>query len=100
MFQATTTCVYSTPMSIDVGGGLIPPMTKNANFQFASSSCTTSYQDISLDIASSSLPSVYNGFSYGEIIISLFMFMIFMVGIFSLFWFGIIKPHIHRIHLK
>jgi len=43
---------------------------------------------------------IYNGFTYGEIIISLFLFLIFMVGIFSLFWFGIIKPHIHRIHLK
>ena len=45
-------------------------------------------------------PEIYNGFTYGEIIISLFLFLIFMIGIFSVFWFGVIKPHIHRIHLK
>ncbi|MCK4554955.1 hypothetical protein KAU19_08460, partial [Candidatus Parcubacteria bacterium] len=45
-------------------------------------------------------PDIYNGFTHGEIIISLFLFLIFMIGIFSVFWFGVIKPHIHRIHLK
>jgi len=45
-------------------------------------------------------PQVFMRFTAGEVMISLFLFLILMTGLFSLFWFGIIKPHIHRIHLK
>lgn len=56
--------------------------------------------DIVVTVATTTQPEVYNGFTHGEIITSLFLFLIFMIGIFSLFWFGIIKPHIHRVHKK
>ena len=56
--------------------------------------------DIKVTIATTTEPAIINGFTHGEIIISLFLFLIFMIGIFSVLWFGIIKPHIHKIHLK
>lgn len=49
---------------------------------------------------SSTSPLIYNGYTYGEIMVSLFLFLIFMVGIFSLLWFGVVKPHVHKIHKK
>jgi hypothetical protein len=61
--------------------------------------CITEYPDTS-ETSSSTIASVYNGFTYGETMISLFLFLIFFVGVFSVFWFGIIKPHIHKIHKK
>jgi hypothetical protein len=35
-------------------------------------------------------------FSAGEMVISFWLFMIFVVGALSVFWFGIIKSHIYR----
>lgn len=64
-------------------------------------SSTPLYVETQIEIVqATTTQQIYEGFTYGEIIISLWLFLIFMVGIFSLFWFGIIKPHIHRIHLK
>ena len=61
---------------------------------------TTQPGEVFINNATSTMAGVHNGFTYGEIIISLFLFLIFMSGIFSIFWFGIIKPHIHKIHKK
>lgn len=71
----TTTCEYSNPVGVDRDGNLIPVFGTN-NFQFKNSLCTT--------INSNSTSSaIYNGFTAGEIVISLFLFWIFCFLIFS-----------------
>jgi len=85
----TTTCLYFNPVNLK------PEFDKEADYEFTQSVCNTIEP-----ISSSTTAGIYNGFTQGEIIISLFLFFIFTAGIFSVFWFGVIKPHIHRIHKK
>ena len=86
----TTTCLYFNPVNLkpEFDG-------EQADYEFTQSVCNTTKP-----ISSSTTAGIYNGFTQGEIIISLFLFFIFMAGIFSVFWFGVLKPHIHRIHKK
>ena len=74
----TESCRYFAPRKADgnvAGNG--------DNWNFASSSCvfsgvldTSSTQQ--LTISSSSLPSVANGFTHGEVVITVFLFLIFI----------------------
>lgn len=89
---STTTCSFFNPVELTSGEG--------GDYEFASSTCETITTGEATITSSSTNPLVYNGFTYGDIIISTFLFLIFMVGIFSAFWFGILKPHIHKIHKK
>lgn len=84
MTDATTTCSYSNPMVLN--GGLLNSATSTDSgaFEFGSSTCMTLYgQSTSTD------PSYYNGFTYGEIVISIFLLIMCVVVIYQFFWFTV-----------
>ena len=56
--------------------GSSPP--DNVNFAFSSSTCITTESTASSTISSSTAPLVYNGFTYGEIVATTFLFLIFI----------------------
>lgn len=69
-----------------LNGGLLNPATSTDNgaFQFSSSTCFTFYgQSTSTD------PSYYNGFTYGEIVISVFLVIILVAVLYGFFWFSV-----------
>ena len=80
-------CVKINPVNLST--------TSTPDWEYAGMSC-----DFVVNASSSPAYKVYDDFTYGDITISLFLFLIFMLGIFSVFWFGIIKPQIHKIHKK
>ena len=84
MDNSTTTCTYANPVVLD-GGNLRPASdTDSGFFQFGSSTCATIYgQSTSTD------PSYYNGFTYGEIVISVFLLIILVATLYSFFWFSV-----------
>lgn len=84
MTNATTTCNYSNPMVL-TGGNLNPASSSDSGaFQFGSSTCLTLYgQSTSTD------PSYYNGFTYGEIVISVFLVIILLTTLYAFFWFSV-----------
>lgn len=68
MNYATTTCGYYAP--VDYTGAA--PVASSTPFAFASSTCNIEY-------STSTAQSVYFGFTYGELVISVFAFLIFVV---------------------
>jgi hypothetical protein len=84
MTNATTTCSYSNPLVLS-GGNLNPASSSDSGaFQFGSSTCQTLYgQSTSTD------PSYYNGFTYGEIIISVFLLILAIIVLYGFFWFSV-----------
>jgi hypothetical protein len=66
-------------------GNLNPASSSDSGaFQFGSSTCLTLYgQSTSTD------PSYYNGFTYGEIVISVFLVIILLTVIYAFFWFSV-----------
>ncbi len=84
MRDSTTTCSYSNPLVL-TKGVLNPATDKDSGaFQFGSSTCLTLYgQSTSTD------PSYYNGFTYGEIVISVFLVIILLTTLYSFFWFSV-----------
>lgn len=74
---STINCNYSNPRLSD---GTIPEDGAKLPFQYASSTCE--YQ-IYYPVVGSSTPAIANGFTNGEIVISLFLFWIFCFLIFS-----------------
>jgi hypothetical protein len=67
-------------------GGVLNPATSTDSgaFQFGSSTCLTLYgQSTSTD------SSYYNGFTYGEIVISVFLLIILVAVLYSFFWFSV-----------
>lgn len=84
MTNATTTCSYSNPLVLDKGALKVPAGNDSGAFQFGSSTCMTVYgQSTSTD------PSYYNGFTYGEIVISVLLLLITIAALYSLFWFSV-----------
>jgi hypothetical protein len=84
MTNATKTCTYTNPAILDKGAIKTPNANDSGAFQFGSSTCFTIYgQSTSTD------PSYYNGFTYGEIIISTFLLMIAITILYSFFWFSV-----------
>jgi len=75
MNYATTTCQFGAP--VDYSGAT--PTASSTPFAFSSSTCNVEY-------SSSTFPSVANGFTYGEVVISVLLFLIFAVVIYSFFW--------------
>jgi hypothetical protein len=71
---STSTCIYTNPVLYN---GNLPTGT-NQVFNFASSTCSTQ-----TTATSSTLPAVYNGFSYDGIIINFFLFIITAVMIYT-----------------
>jgi hypothetical protein len=84
MTNATTTCSYSNPLVL-TGGELNPATSTDSGFfQFGSSTCLTLYgQSTSTD------SSYYNGFTYGEIVISVFLLILTIAVIYGFFWFSV-----------
>ena len=84
MTNATTICSYANPLVL-TKGTLNPATDKDSGvFQFGSSTCLTLYgQSTSTD------PSYYNGFTYGEIVISVFLLLITVAVLYSFFWFSV-----------
>ncbi len=84
MRNTTTTCSYSNPLVL-TKGTLNPATEKDSGaFQFGSSTCLTLYgQSTSTD------PSYYNGFTYGEIVISVFLVIILLTTLYAFFWFSV-----------
>jgi hypothetical protein len=75
MNYATTTCQYGAP--VDYSGAT--PTASSTPFAFSSSTCNIEY-------STSTFQSVANGFTYGEIVISVLVLMIFVVVAYSFFW--------------
>jgi hypothetical protein len=68
------TCSFSNPINLGVD-----------SWAFASSTCDgilETSSSVSLSVSSSSLPSVANGFTHGEIVDSVFLFLIFITLIY------------------
>jgi len=77
---ATTTCTFSQPVVVNKSGDVITfvyPSATNQNFQYTAENCITNY-----DIASSTILDS-NGFTYGEIVISFFIFCLLLIIIFG-----------------
>ena len=84
MMNSTTTCSYSNPLLLDKGALKIPAGNDSGAFQFGSSTCLTLYgQSTSTD------PSYYNGFTYGEVVISVLLLLITVAALYSFFWFSV-----------
>jgi hypothetical protein len=84
MINATTTCSYSNPLVLNKGALKMPGADDGGTFQFGSSTCATIYgQSTSTD------PSYYNGFTYGEIVISTFLLITLIVVLYGFFWFSV-----------
>lgn len=83
MINATTTCQYLSPKLYD---GADPGSYEDI-WNFASSSCAT-IQDTA--------PDIYNGFTYGEIVGTTFLFLIFMVLVYSFYWNSTHKRYITK----
>jgi hypothetical protein len=75
MNYATTTCQYGSP--VDFNGDT--PAASSTPFAFSSSTCNTEY-------STSTFPSVANGFTYGEIVISVLALLIFATVLYAFFW--------------
>lgn len=79
----TTTCAYTNPLYWNSQTFTLTAPDNTTNFDitynFASSTCTTE--------TASTTQQYYNGFSYGEIINSLFNFLTFAVVLYFLFTF-------------
>jgi len=58
--------------------------TDSGAFEFGSSTCVTLYGE-----STSTDSSYYNGFTYGEIVISVFLVIILLTAIYSFFWFSV-----------
>jgi len=93
MLYATTTCNFTSPKQIQ-SGNVVNVIGSNSNFQFASSTCVTIYEESATSSASSS-PSVtiVNGFTYGEIWIGTLLLLLLLGQFFG----GIIT---HTVGLK
>jgi len=76
-----TNCSYFNPQQI--GSGFYK------STQFASSTCFTSF-------TSTSTQKIYSGFTAGEIVISLFLFLMFLGLIFNFFIFKFFGIRIHK----
>jgi hypothetical protein len=66
--------------------GVLNPASSSdsGSFQFGSSTCLTVYgQSTSTD------SSYYNGFTYGEIVISAFLVIILLILAYGFFWFSV-----------
>jgi hypothetical protein len=84
MTNSTTTCSYANPLVL-TKGILNPATSKDSGaFQFGSSTCLTLYGE-----STSTDPSYYNGFTYGEIVISAFLVIILLTTLYSFFWFSV-----------
>jgi len=91
---STINCSFSNPLWILKSGEVrtLEPLETagtNANFQFASSTCV-----ITQNLATTT--SAYNGFTYGEIVISLFLFLILLQLVFSFFIAKFLGIKIHK----
>lgn len=86
---ATTTKIESCDLSspVDISQGEI------ADFEYSKIDCTAT---TTVEATSSTYPVFSQGFTQGEMINSVFLFMIFLVVLFSASWFGVIKPHAVR----
>ena len=78
-------CSYSNPRWIQKSGEIrtLEPLDTagtNANFQFASSTCSTIGTSTNEIIVATTSQSFYNGFSAGEILVIFFLFLI-MLGL-------------------
>ncbi len=84
MVNSTTTCSYANPLVLTKGA--LNPASGNDSgaFQFGSSTCTTLYAQ-----STSTNPSYYNGFTYGEIVISVLLLLITVATLYSFFWFSV-----------
>jgi hypothetical protein len=84
MTNSTTTCSYSNSLVLDKGALKIPAGNDSGAFQFGSSTCVTLYGE-----STSTDPSYYNGFTYGEIVISVLLLLITVVALYSFFWLSV-----------
>jgi len=69
-----------------LSGGILNPASSSDSgvFQFGSSTCLTLYgQSTSTD------SSYYGGFTYGEIVISVFLLISMVAILYSFFWFSV-----------
>jgi len=60
-----------------------------ANFQFGSSTCEYQQPEVQLTISSSVFPSVSGGFTYGEVVNSVLLFLIFATTFYALIYFSV-----------
>lgn len=89
---STTTCSYSVPLKTGVGGMLEGTDAANNNFQFASTTCITETPD---PITATNTAKYLNGFTYGELTVSLFLFFIL-----TMIFFGGIINHVAGIRWR
>jgi len=81
ILNSTTTCAYSSPLTWDGD----TPTNHSENFAFSAGECATLYNE-------TSTPGVYNGFTYGEIVATTFLFFIAFLGSYAFYWFTVHRP--------
>lgn len=82
MINSTTTCEYSNPLVVSKSGEVISfvyPTASNQNFQYKDITCQTQTDNVLLSSTTSA--GVANGFTYGEIITTLFLFVFLCIAI-------------------
>jgi hypothetical protein len=99
---STTNCDFSNPVYWNKNNSALTPvgsdLSTGDSFQFSSSTCYTTYGPTN----SSTAPSYAGGFSYGEIVNSVFVFLILSVSLLLAFrlYFGRIRVKSHTIRKK
>jgi hypothetical protein len=86
---STTTCNMGAPICVNTVGNFISCKNNSLNqgmsFQYSTSSCTTVESETVVDTATTTATTTqvlaYNGMTYGDIVISLFLFLI-LLGMF------------------
>jgi hypothetical protein len=84
--DATITCSYANPMVLDKGVLALATSKDSGAFQFGSSTCSALSQGSS---TTSTVQSVYDGFTYGEIVISFFAFAAVLILAYAFLWFSV-----------
>lgn len=87
--MASLICSYSRPVPYP---GIANPTLPTHHWNFASSSCvfvgnvSTTAEAVNVQLGSSTFPIVANGFTYGELVIGVFAFLIWATLLFSMIW--------------
>lgn len=87
---ATTSCVFSNPRPWP---GFATPTLPTHQWNYTNQICLTEYQEATttatISISSSSMPAIASGFTYGEIVNSVWLFLSFVAIAYAFFYFSI-----------
>lgn len=90
MVNSTTTCSFNEPVYWNGPDLQLKPLdstlASGGSFAYAEMKCATAYAN-----STSTDVSVYNGFSYADIVLSVFLFIIMTILVYNFIWFSVNK---------